>query len=320
VAGVDYPVGHYTPLDRMIDPTKYSGQGCVFSAAGGRNVLNCSGSGSLRLTGFNFGTPPGAANGVWLHVSGTYSNCTVTDNYFLNGVGSDAPNGMLMGLGPHSCGASLVITDNTFDGNYNLVPTGNLAYLVGAGPSVTTEVFERNALLRSPQKSVALGIHGVVYERFNYFEGLGRQSASHGEFDIFSLGGATIYREYNTALEPSSIPGNTGGITAIFYSSTGRQGSIFAFSDQNNTEVCNLNGGRFGVALCSAMDEYSYDSYMCILIANNWIDATGALPGHALSMLSPATCSAPAKVMGNVNLSTGAKAYNAWGVNTGSGC
>ena len=67
VAGVDYPVGYYTPLARLKDIRQAHLKGCDLKVLGGSQVLWCTGSGDLLISGYRFDL----AGGTWLFLEGS---------------------------------------------------------------------------------------------------------------------------------------------------------------------------------------------------------------------------------------------------------
>ena len=82
VAGVDYPVGYYTPLARLIDVRKSQPKGCALKDWQGTQALLCDGAGSLRISGYRFDRD----GGTWLMINGAkLTSIEINDSYFLNG-------------------------------------------------------------------------------------------------------------------------------------------------------------------------------------------------------------------------------------------
>ena len=282
VAGVDYPVGYYTPLAKLIDVRKSQPPGCALVAYGATTALSCTGSGALVISGYRFDL----WGGTWLLINSTkYTSALVTNSYFLNGVSTDRNGGGLIVIS--NLNGNLTVTNSTLDGAGRTMTLG-LWYLVEdtrGGPQ--NDIIEQNAFFRVPQKGIGTGTCGDTYIEYNYFEEL-EASSSHGEFTI---DGVTSCRKnilnvsYNTMLSTAGlVRTGRGGITALIYLSGGNPARSWNHIIASyNTLVANNVGSAtvypgIGAATVSRIIEENYGVVAIdIRYINNFIDATGTL-------------------------------------------
>ena len=306
VAGVDYPVGYYTPLSFLTDVQTSPPAGCALKAFGQSMALQCTGSGALAISGYRFDLH----GGTWLLInSASYTSATITNSYFLNGAVSDRVGGALIIVS--SLGGDLMVTNSTFDGNGRVMAAG-IAYLIAdnrGGPQ--RDIIQQDAFLRSPQKSIGTGPCGDAFIQQNYFEEM-EIGASHGEFTIDGASACVknnLVESYNTMLETSGLvrTGN-GGIAALMFLSGGNsERSWNTIVASHNTFVANTIGSAsvspgVGAATVSRIIEESGGSvYTEIDYLNNFIDPTGALFCYYVPTPTPART----VMTGNTNLLDG---------------
>ncbi len=318
VAGVDYPVGYYTPQAQLRDPTIPSNlpRSCRFDSAS--DTVNCQGTGPLALSGLDFSLH----NGVRLHIYSSYSGTiTLSNNYFRNGSASDTTTFLVR---IDDAPAKLVDTNNVYDGNAQNFPQ-YLSYLLAdlrTGNYATTHQY--NAFLNMPQKGVSIPASSASLFHYNYCGDIEVRQYAHGQCIIF--GGATATSpshadQYNTYFESASPPDghqDTGGITSMQYISSGLSGTQFMnVLVTNNSIVTNLRGGAGGALTVSSNVELAYSTYAQINFRENFIDSTGSY--YAFAVLSGATCQSLPFFSGNINLITGAD-ITGWSANGGNGC
>ena len=301
VAGVDYPVGFYTPLAKLKDVRKIQPSGCKLQALGGTQVLWCRGAGELVISGYRFDL----SGGTWLYLDGAgYTSIKINDSYFLNGPATDRVNGELIVVGQSD--ATLIVTNSTFDGDGRRQTLG-LSYLIGdARKGAQNDFLSHNALFRVPQKGVGTGPCGETIIEDNYFEEL-EVSSSHGEFTIDGTTECTkrsLIVRYNTMMLPSATAktGN-GGVTALLYLSGGNaKRSWFDVVANNNTLVANTFAN--GNSSASRLIEENYGKiYGRMEYSANFMDPTGVL----LCYYAPRAPVANRIMKGNFNLLDGSK-------------
>lgn len=233
VAGVDYPVGHYTTTGSLLDPATNVPSGCLYNATagpGGGPRLFCSSSANVTVTGLNFG-PIGGHGCTELQLANSAgSTMTVTNNLFVgdNTCFAGSVNALIQST--RSTTFNLIFTYNTIDGCASI--DANCASAVNpCGCDLMSDLkngnstFQYNAFLNSPGRAINGG-QGVSIATNNYIEGLSvNGSGHHGEFieytsTQFSAGkNISLTYSYNTCLLPSSQVQN--GTTACFYPSPG---------------------------------------------------------------------------------------------------
>ncbi len=307
VAGVDYPVGYFTPLDKLIDVRASPPAGCSLRNFGPSVGLQCTGSGALAISGYRFDLH----GGTWLIInSPNYTSATITNSYFLNGPVSDRNGGSLIIVS--NLGGDLIVTNSTLDGN-GRVMTAGLAYLIAdnrrGGPQ--RDIIQQNAFFRIPQKGIGTGPCGDTFIQQNYFEEM-EISPQHQEFTI---DGATacvkdnLVESYNTMLMTSGLvrTGNGGTAALMFLSGGNNLRSWNTVIASHNTLISNTIGNPsvypgVGAATTSRIIEESGGAvYKEIDYSYNFIDATGSL----LCYYVPTPTPAKTVMFGNTNLLTG---------------
>ncbi len=306
VAGVDYPVGFYTPLAQLIDVRVSQPPGCFLRNLGASVAMQCSGSGDLLISGYRFDLH----GGTFLIISSSnYTSATITNSYFLNGPVSDRPGGALVLVG-YLVG-DLIITNSTFDGNGRVMTKG-LSYLVEDPRSnMSRDIIQQNAFFRSPQKGIGTGPCGDTFIQQNYFEEL-EASASHGEFTIDGSSACVknnLVENYNTMLITAGlIRTGGGGIAApMFLSSGANLRSWNTIIASHNTVVTNTIGnpstspGVGGATVSRMIEEGIGNVYKEIDYIDNFMDPTGSL----LCYYVPTPTPAKTVMTGNTNLLNG---------------
>ena len=189
VAGVDYPVGHYTPTASLLDPATNVPSGCSYSPTagpGGGPRLFCGSSANMTVSGLNFG-PTGGHGCTELQLSSSAgSTLTVTNNLFVGDTACYGGSVNTMIQDTRSVTFSLVFTYNTVDGCATtdtycasaVSPCGcDLISDLKAGSSS----YQYNAFINSPGRAINGGCCSS-YASNNYIEGLSvNGSGHHGE-------------------------------------------------------------------------------------------------------------------------------------------
>ena len=260
VAGVDYPVGYYTPKASLLNPHTSPPAGCGYNAAGGIGMgggayIRCvmSGSVNIDIEGYDFSVE----NGIQLIISGsTTGTVTIKNNNFACGSALCAatPAQGLLYVFNGTSAASFYIGYNVFDGGGEpgstscggLPCTQDTDRAIQIYNSTGSRTFEYNAFLYFTGRDVggnSMGAYNVIF-RYNYFEGIQSQYAvaDHGEiYEEVSPTASTIPLEdylYNTILISKNSPYNLG--TALIYMSTGGAAVTFTQIDViGNTLISN---------------------------------------------------------------------------------
>jgi len=246
VAGVDYPVGHYTATGSLTDPAVTQPSGCTYSATGsggGGPILDCRGAAALTISGYNFG-PVGGHGATVLQIQDNRgaNTVTITNNLFVsddNSINSSINCPIII---PTNGVFSLVMTYNTLD-NCSYVDTYCAVALSGSAALNASQMYDQhvgngtrqyNAFLNTAGQVIRGGGTGTLTDQFNYIEGLTMVAANgyHGEYIIYSHPSAvttglkdTVVVSFNTCLIPTT---SLGGITSCFYFSGGASGVFTA--------------------------------------------------------------------------------------------
>jgi hypothetical protein len=302
VAGVEYAVGVYTPIASLLDPTVAANLpvGCVYATG----AVNCSGTGSVDIAGFDFSLH----GGITLYIHNTYTGtCTVEDNNFLVTAATDAAAPLVRIDGAaNTC--SHLIQWNTFDGNYDVVTDGLTTYLLQMSGSPSWELVWYNGFLHCPQKCVAHAAATNVITEYNYAEGF-EHGPSHGEFALYNTGAnVNISSVFNTILQPANVPvvaspsGGVSGVAAVEFVSSGQVGPIQSATLTNNVIVVNTQDGTAsGPASVAVGIGFAYSTYGYVTLGQNYMDPTGIYNCYHKSANATITGTQPT-FSGDVNL------------------
>jgi hypothetical protein len=294
VAGVDYPVG--VPPGPLRDPRAAGAlpAGCAYASAS--LTVNCTGSGDLTLSGYDF-------DGVRLHVYGGYTGtCTLSGDHFKGEAAIDLDNGNLVRIDSNAT-CALIDAHNTYDGN----GTRHMAYLMMDLRTGAVPTFHGyNAWLNIPQKGVAMNAAAPSVFAYNWGQDIAIDQCSHGELTIYgAIKGRALHEEgYNTVIETAHpfnpACGLHGGITTWFYDGGGVS-TGFDLYNHDNVIVTNAVNGK---AVISAQVELSNGVYPSVRIQRNYIDGAGAL-WCAADPNGGGKVTGTADFTGNINLVSG---------------
>ena len=313
VAGVDYPVGHYTATASLLDPKTSQPSGCTYSdtaGPGGGPRLLCGMSTAMTVSGYNFGPVGGHGCTELQLASSAGATLTVTNNLFAadNSCYAGTVNTIIQAT--RSVTFNLVFTYNTVDGcattdTYCASATTACGCDLISDLKAGTSTYSYNAFLNSPGRIINGGCC-TSYAYNNYIEGMSVNGhGHHGEFieytsNQYSNGkNISLIYSYNTCLLTSTQSQN--GTTACFYPSPGGQaidtGSVGPSSTSMTiTAATGLYGFYVGDYVASGN---SLPDLTTIVSINS---GTGGVGTYTLS--NSATLSAGSTIMGNLEFST----------------
>lgn len=326
VAGVDYPVGFYTPTERLVDPSIKAPTNCAYHSSGshmsGGAYLVCPtsnvGSGqTLTISGLAFG-PQNGHDCIELEIDNSQLSSGaivhIHDNWFNNGADCSANvksfsdsnvNNTYAGTTPN---ATFDVAWNKFSGRWYdsccMTDSAARAVAIQSNGNIT---FRYNATLNWPYDPVqiAVGPGATARVEFNYAEGfVSRAAQAHGEWNSFnesSQNGANIgsYRvAYNTILTPSANNSNMN--TLLWYSRGGGATYVGTNTIDHNVIVANLVGGA---------------SIIQGQVSGMVSDATETKAGNVVTIL--ATEQAGATVQGASIFTTGITLFRYLGTDSG---
>lgn len=317
VAYVQYGVGQYTATGSLSDPTNNANlpAGCSYSSSD--RVVNCTGSGSVTITGLYF-------NDIALYFHGSYTSVSIINNKFLSGSHTEAQF-QIARLDDEGVTTNFTDDWNTYDSVGTSALTG-LAQVVGdnrtTAHSGTTE-HHYNAVLNTTSKFVIQDACADPNIKFNAYLGWPAPSGdtNHAEVSLVCHKAETMAK-YTVWFNTSWIPrdgdntaqgcsGCEGGATAIdfmtagfgygqTYTSIDVRYNVYNINKNNNTSI--IGGIQAGEA--AGIQAGTYGS---CLWKKNFIFAPGADFAVADSSSGCTTT-----WTSNVNMRTGAaiSAYN----------
>lgn len=346
VAGVDYPVGYYTALGSLLNPHTNIPAGCGYIAAGvgngymgGGAVIRCnlSGSNSLDIEGYDFGSE----NGIQLYISGTTTGTvTIKNNRFACGAPlcSATPSGALLQFASGSGASAFYVGFNSFDGgdgpNSTNCSGGRCTFggtrSIQAYNTLGSRTFEYNYFGYTTARPVSgngMSANSVIF-RYNYFEGITGQDnpGEHAEIYIESNPSAAILPLmdylFNTVVISRLSPYNLG--TSLIELTTGGASVTWTQIDViGNTLISNGTPSlqnTFSTIIEAANTIGTLNTY------SNYIDPTYILANHCFvyygTITSPNVGSGGVPNSGgtqNANLVTGGIINATWPTGTVSG-
>ena len=268
VAGVDYPVGYYTPKSSLKDPAVTQPANCTYYSTGSPfnsayPYLQCGiASGQVDIEGYDFGPIGGHdCTPVTLSSANLTSGTTVTikDNLFENGAdcSNNATNnitGMIQtDITGHTIGSTINVQYNTWLGHWADPCCDQPPYSPRAMGFLTTGslTFEYNSVIDWPSDPIFLGVGGgsnIGTVEYNYIEGwVYRGAESHGEWGSLSYGSGqstvgSFLVAYNTLLSTTTQASND---TTLLWYSQGVSTVVYTGTNTiaNNVVVANYVGG-----------------------------------------------------------------------------
>jgi hypothetical protein len=315
VAGVEYPVGYYTPLSSLTDVSTTSAYltsvGCTFASS--THTWSCTGSGVFDLEGTRWDLNNGTV--LWIKSSATYSSVIIKNNFFACGTSVNLGTGGFIRV--DNIATDLDVEFNTFEGYASpgqICQPSSVPFFIQdlrIGTNLTT--YKYNAFLDLSAKGISGTALGAATLQYNYVENINTGAGQHGEWFIAANGtytGAMTF-DYNTFLQNASNDISTGGTATNIFLTNGSTGTtIPTFYVRNNVFISNtLNGVPGGTVLISAVgaEMSTNTTYTTGTISNNYLDKTG---GYSCWYQNPG--SGTISFSGNILLTTGASA-NAFG-------
>ncbi len=271
VAGVDYPVGVYTPVAQLADPARIpASSNCAWHATGSHwnpsaPYLQCGVNSTLNsdVEGYNFGDIGGhGCAGIEL-TSGYRGSLTVRNNRFgFDDPGCSANFQWVGGIpasiiyDPYGVGSgSVTITQNEFDGETDNPNTGGaaMAYWIGVRMAGTLQM-TYNAFYKNPAHAYTfsgIGGAGTISAAYNYYEQIHDTHAWKGHAEIQGMAG---FRQFSSQFETvlNTKETNSAGETLQYIVDAPTTGIIGAKVSNNVLVVNTVGGGPGGPTMIGA--------------------------------------------------------------------
>ncbi len=318
VAGVDYPVGHYTATASLADPAVVyasSVNGCQYYSSQAAHtagpILYCQTSANLTLSGLNFG-PIGGHGCTFLYLSKSGNpTVTITNNLFVADQNCLTGGTNTLIQATTTSAFSLVFTYNTMDGCAT-TDTFCASAITVCGCDLVADfksgssTWQYNAFLNSPGRDISGG-NGTSYASNNYIEGLAvgwanNAAGHHGEFIEYQRPDTTpnplivATMSYNTCLLPASQGSNN--VKACFYYSAGG----------GPTDTGSVGPASTTMTITAAGGLYSFVTGNYVGSGNSLPDLTKIVTGSGgvgtYTLNNSGTLSAGSPIVGGLQFST----------------
>jgi|SRR5271166_5154066 len=328
VAGVDYPIGVYTPVAQLADPALIpASSNCVWHATGshwnpsapylqrGVNLTQNS-----DIEGYNFGDIGGhGCAGIELPVHYAAS-VTIRNNRFgFDDPGCGANFQWVSGISPsiiydsyHLKSGNLTITQNEFDGETDNPNTGGAAmvYWIGARMGGTLRM-TYNAFYKNPAHAYAFsGIAGAgtVSAAYNYCEQIHDTHGWKGHAEVQGMGG---YHEFSSQFETVLNTTDTNGAGETLLYVVDAPSTVYSSLISNDVLVMNTIGGNpAGTTVIGAH------------LVNGVLTVDSIKSGGAFSAFAPGMTIGGANLFLTANLNNNTGVGGQWaaecGINAGS--
>ncbi len=328
VAGVDYPIGVYTPVAQLADPANIpASSNCVWHATGSHwnpsaPYLQCGVdlTQNSDIEGYNFGDIGGhGCAGIELPVHYAAS-VTIRNNRFgFDDPGCSANFQWVSGISPsiiydsyHLKSGNLTITQNEVDGETDNPNTGGAAmvYWIGARMGGTLRM-TYNAFYKNPAHAYAFsGIAGAgtISAAYNYYEQIHDTHGWKGHAEVQGMGG---YHAFSSQFETVLNTTDTNGAGETLLYVVDAPSTVYSSLISNDVLVMNTIGGNpAGTTVIGAH------------LVNGVLTVDSIKSGGAFSALAPGMTIGGANLFLTANLNNNTGVGGQWatecGINAGS--
>jgi hypothetical protein len=297
VAGVDYPVGYYTPRGSLKIPgVSPLPPGCEMTTnAGGGPQFQCHSTlSSISLVGWDFHPTSGPYAGQCVNLvinanaaTGPGAAVTIADNHFQSDRQCSMAGAALLKIRETPAPGGVKILSNEFDGNCSVTQNAggdtpvNDSRAPGAGPKTEEYNYFHDICLR-PETDVTAAPTTFNFNLATRWCMLCAKAGTHGEVDEWIVPGGMasgvmhnpkVTASFNTIATPRT-PSSCCTATFFFF---GDGGSAFdEIEVSNNTVVTNTTANDGGYAYGAALMEVGVNYVGKVRVSGNYVDSTGA--------------------------------------------